>query len=239
MDPVADVIAVLSLVVSSSISSFTLWRQRQEQKRRLEWEQHLVETQRRQRLEESQPELRAVGSSLRYASHSPRRLAADAADQEVELQNVGSSMPRDVRAVLFMPEPFITMNSSPPQQVSAPANPYWQGSLAASIAPQGQRRITLTPARAPLQGNQVIGNQTLFPPLTPAPQRETSLGAGPVEKASSWAGRLTVTYRDQAGRKLAGTFDLDAETGDWSPGIFQPDIKRDLVLQRHLADQGP
>ncbi len=225
MDLIADTIAGLSLL----LAGYVFWQQRQDQKRRAEWEHRQVDAQRHQWLEGSQPVLRAVGSSLRYALQRPYRLAADAPDQEVELQNVGHSMPRDVRAVLFMPEARITLNSSPPRQVPGPANPYWQGSLAASIAPGTQIRVSLTPARAPLRGDQRIGHQTLFPPAAPPPQPDPGLGAAPTGATSPRAGRLTVTYRDQTGRKLAGTFDLDADTGEWTSVEFQPEIDRDLV----------
>lgn len=219
MDPIADIIAGLSLLMST----FVFWQQRREQRHRIEWEQRQAEAQRRQWLEENQPELQPVGTMLRYDSDRPNRLATDAGDQGIQVQNVGKGMPRDVCLVLFPSESRLVLATTPPSVVRGPADPYWQGSPAISIAPGDRCDVVLTARRAPLQGDHRVGNQALFPPAAPG------FGAAATGNAPLYAGRLTVACRDLTGRKLAGTFDLDAETGNWHRTAFQPDIDCDLL----------
>jgi hypothetical protein len=227
MDPVADVIAGLSLLVSG----VAFWLGRREAGERAKWESE----QERKHVVFTQPDLVPVGSALGIEGDNiPQRLALRE-DQRIQLHNQGGSIPSDVRAVLF--PAAIELRPDVPVQARTEElyGTYWEGTLDVPPDAGGRGDFVLYKRSFPLRGSHtVIAGHMLFAP--PLPQSGTSVSG----QHHYYFGRLTLTLCDRNGRKLAAVYNGEsvvknnALTQDWVRVAGPSEVEHDL---RELAER--
>lgn len=239
MDPIADLIAVVSLGVS--ITAIKLGRrdanarsdletklaeQQREHERALAEQQRqhdraLAEQQRRLQTEVDQPNLVPTGGQFQFAGGLPHRLMA-AGETIIDVHNTGMSTPTDVTAVLFPSEEYYQQPGPiPAKRIHGLFGTYWLGKLEVNPATNAFARITMQTQRGPLNGDLcVIEGVTLYAPMEPEDK--------PIQHERFYTARLTMTYRDRTGRTLAVAHDLDAITDQWRHVAGPTEVAADL-----------
>lgn len=151
-------------------------------------------------------------------------------------------MPSAVYAVFFPSVRYIE-NESMPQLYLDPQETYWHGGVGVVPAPGERCEIRVEAARAPLQGSMcLIPGHTLYAPIEP------KLGSAFRGLGDFYSARLTVTFHDRIGRKLASIFDLDAHkltrnlSDIWVSVVGPTEVGHDLhemIKQAALDSQPP
>lgn len=178
----------------------------------------------------NQPDLVPIGA--RFGGMTDGRLQPGA-DHEIVLLNLGTTMPSDVNAVLFPSSTYIVPNTMPQQRTDLHGT-YWHGRLGAMPAGDGPGTIRLQEARAPLRGGMsVLSGHSLFAP------EEPPLGAFLAGHGTFHSARLTITFRDRLGRRLATAFDLDGyHLDDWHRVAGPEVVVHDLAELTHQTALG-
>ncbi len=178
----------------------------------------------------NQPHL--VPIEAKFGGMTDGRLQSGA-DHEIVLLNLGTTKPSDINAVLFPSSTYIVPNTMPQQRTDLHGT-FWHGRLGAMSAGNGPGTIRLQEARAPLRGDMsVLGGHRLFAP------EEPPLGAFLAGHGDFRSARLTITFRDGAGRRLATAFDLDGyHLEDWHRIAGPEVVAHDLAELTHEAALG-
>jgi hypothetical protein len=178
----------------------------------------------------NQPNLVPVGA--KFGGMTDGRLQPGA-EHEIVLLNLGTTKPSDINAVLFPSSTYIVPDTMPQQRTDLHGT-YWHGRLGAMPAGDGPGTIRLQEARAPLRGDMsVLGGHRLFAP------EEPPLGAFLAGHGDFRSARLTVTFHDGAGRRLATVFDLDGyHLEDWHRVAGPEVVAHDLAELTHQAALG-
>src|SRR5258706_9580120 len=209
MDPVADVIALLS----AGFAGLSLVIGQREVRKRQQWEH---DQQKRQRAF-TQPDLAPAGATLYGTGADPTRFSSEATQQKITIHNEGGSAPSQVIAVLFPSASYLVPGEVEPQRVEGLNNAYWYGQIDVSPTANQHADLTLSQCRYPLQGDQcLIAGVSLFAP--PEPALRATLGG----HATFYCARLTITYKDREGRTLAVAWDMHAMTRRWRRAIPAP-----------------
>jgi TIR domain len=175
----------------------------------------------------NQPDLVPTGASFQGLRGKPYQLATEG-EHTIDLHNEGNSTPSDVHAVVFPSASYLVPSSLPPIRVHGLGGVHWEGRVDVSPSPGGRCLVRVLSKRSPLRGElHLIGGHPLFAP--PQPDK----GETAVQTSFAFA-RLTLTYRDRIGRRLASAFDIDAETITWHRVAGPVEVERDL---QELADQ--
>jgi hypothetical protein len=185
-----------------------------------------------------QPYLFPVGA--RFGDIDKGRLGHEGS-HFITLQNQGGSMPSAVYAALFPSVRYIETDSMP-QRYLDPQETYWHGGVAVVPTPGERCEIRVEAARAPLQGSMcLIPEYTLYAPIEP------KLGLAFRGLGDFYSARLTVTFHDRIGRKLASIFDLNAHKltrnldDVWLPVAGPTEVERDLreMTRQAALDRQP
>lgn len=222
MDPIADAIALVGMVLG--VASFVA--SQREVRKRKQWE---LEQEKRQ-IAFTQPDLVPTGARPQGESGQPARLTAIGA-RTIDINNEGGSTPSQVTAVLFPSSFYRSADGGEPRQDNSLNEIYWFGQVDISPAANTSTRLTLHLLQYPLRGNQsVIEGVSLFAP------EEPHWSASALRNTIFYSARLTMTYQDREGRTLATAFDMDAISGRWRRVVRAPtEVPHDLIALTEQA----
>jgi hypothetical protein len=237
MEPATIISLILGIpgFVSLVLWYFNYRSQEKEQERRYEWERQLEAQQEHRLLLLNQPDLEPVGASL-HTEHEPVRLLVGN-DQNVAIHNAGGTIPTEVHGVLFPTAKYVESAMRLTFHMPGIEGTYWQGKMDVAPGPNNQIALVLKAAKNPLRGDiSVVDGVPLYAPPEP------DMGEVLAGDATFYYARLTLTYRDRFGRRLATVFDLAALRDQWRRVAGPVEVEHDLpelAAQAALALKPP
>jgi hypothetical protein len=237
MDPATFITLVVGIpgFVSLGLWFVSYRSRRQELERRYAWERQLEVQQEQRSLLLNQPDLEPVGASLHTDDEPARLLVGD--DQSISIHNAGGTIPTEVYGVLFPTQKYVESAMRLTFHMPGIEGTYWQGKMDVGPGSSNQIAFVLKAAKNPLRGDMsVIEGIPLYAPPEP------DMGEVLAGDATFYFARLTLTYRDCFGRRLATVFDLAALRNEWhrvaGPIVVEHDLP-ELTAQAALALRPP
>jgi hypothetical protein len=237
MDPATIIALIVGIpgFIGLGLSIANRRSRRQELERRYAWERQLEEQQEQRLQLLNQPDLEAVGATLHTDNEPARLLVGD--DQSVSIHNAGNTIPTETYGVLFPTQDYVEQVMKLTYPVPGIEGTYWYGKMDVAPGPNNQIAFVLRAAKNPLRGDMsVVDGMQLYAP--PQPDKGEVLAGD----ATFYYARLTLTYRDRFGRRLATVFDLASGTNAWhrvqGPVVVEHDLPK-LTAQAALALRPP
>jgi TIR domain len=149
-------------------------------------------------------------TSPTFQTNSPNWIDVNAAEQRIDIKNIGKENAYDIYAVLYGCETYIVPQTMPQRRMDGNDGYHWREFLGCPIEPGNVVTLPLLLRRDKLNGEQEIGGYKLYAPQEPGMYDMMYNTDLPFHSA-----RLTLTYRDRFGNKYAQTFDYDHNRKSW------------------------